>query len=449
MRRFLTLLTLLIAGACAPSLTSAASPANILLARGRTEPTIAVDPRHPRTIVAVTNTNYGEPVGGGYPLGVFSSADGGRSFTVATAPLVSPYTTEADPSVAIDGNGTTFISILGETPGYCQGGRSAIVVAHSIDHGRSFRVPRIVDSDPADDKPSMAVQTLPGRLSHIFVTWTRFHEAANTSDVWFSRSLDGGASFRAPVLLRSSHLNSTGTVPVVGPHGRIYVFWDDFPDRPDAHAGPAHILLRVSTDDGAHFGPIRDISQTFTQLPLNDSPGALRVLTEPSVAISSNGTLYLAWPRVRRLPHSAPPDTDIVLRRSTDGATTWSAPVVVNDVRIADRFMPAITVLSTGDVGLAFYDRRRGATQLDLYAARVSFRHGVTVFPNVRINARPSAVSNIQYLPPNSTCFLPGRFFGDYIGAASGPNGRLCVVWSDTQLGVPEETDIWFASRRI
>lgn len=111
--------------------------------------------------------------------------------------------------------------------------------------------------------------------------------------------------------------------------------------------------------------------------------------------------------------------------------------------------MPALSVLADRSVGVAFYDRRDGAGLLDVYAARVRFGDAAQVSHNVRVTAGVSRVSDIQYLPPGSTCFLPGRFFGDYIGAAGDSSGSLCVVWADTQLHIAGESDIWFARVRF
>ena len=46
---------------------------------------------------------------------------------------------------------------------------------------------------------------------------------------------------------------------------------------------------------------------------------------------------------------------------------------------------------------------------------------------------------------PNSTCVAPGRYLGDYITAATAPDGTLETMWTDTAPGVPQETDLWFA----
>jgi hypothetical protein len=39
----------------------------------------------------------------------------------------------------------------------------------------------------------------------------------------------------------------------------------------------------------------------------------------------------------------------------------------------------------------------------------------------------------------------PGRYLGDYIAAATALDGSLNTMWTDTALGKPKETDLWFA----
>jgi hypothetical protein len=34
---------------------------------------------------------------------------------------------------------------------------------------------------------------------------------------------------------------------------------------------------------------------------------------------------------------------------------------------------------------------------------------------------------------------------GDYIAAATAPDGTFATMWTDTALGKPKETDLWFA----
>lgn len=427
------------------ALSSSATPQNVLLARSRTEPVVAIDPRHPSIVVAAANTDYSAPVAGTLPTGYFFSHDGGRSFGQGNAPMHWPYTTGADPTIAISRDGTVFFSYLGETPAYCSGGRSAVLLAHSIDHGRSFRPTVVVDSDPADDKPDMAVETISGHPSHLFFSWTRWHESNGSSDIWISRSLDGGATFRPPLMLFHSSLDNFGSVPVVGPHHRVYVFWAVFPEEASSAVSRTRIMMRMSADDGAHFQAARQVGSSFGSVPRMVQPGSLRNLTMPAVTLGRDGTLYVAWAAVRHALGGGAVESDIQIARSTDGGTSWTRPARVNDSRRGDRFMPAMTAWPNGELGLAFYDRRNGSGSLDVYAARVGYRGRFQISRNVRVNRGPSPVSDIYYLRPGSTCFSPGRFFGDYIGVAPAPHHALAVAWADTQLQIANETDLWFA----
>jgi hypothetical protein len=63
---------------------------------------------------------------------------------------------------------------------------------------------------------------------------------------------------------------------------------------------------------------------------------------------------------------------------------------------------------------------------------------------NQRVNALPSPVSSIYYLAPGTSCLEPGRFFGDYIGAAAVRGHILYVTWCDAHRRVANQTDVWF-----
>ncbi len=446
MIRFLAPLAsgLLLLGAVCPTY---AAPRNVLLARDRTEPVVAIDPHRPSTIIAGSNTNYDQKMAGGFPVGVFASHDGGRSFRSGPVPFIQPYSVGADPTVAFSRSGTAFFSYLGESPSYCGGGPGAVLLTTSVDGGRSFRSPTVVDSNSADDKPNLAVESQSRGRAHVFLTWTRWYN--HRSEIWMARSVNGGDSFGAPAPIVSSRLDNFGSVPIVGPNGRIYVFWSAFPEYALGRVLPTQVLMRVSTDDGLHFGPTRVAVPTFPAIPRMAQPGFLRTLTMPAVVSGPAGILYLAFSAVTSHRSSGAVAVDIDLTYSRNGGRSWSAPVAVNDVHTGDRFMPSMSVMPDGSLGIAFYDRRNGGWELDVYAVHVVIDGVPRISQNVRLNQGPSPVGDIYYIKPGSTCFSPGRFFGDYIGTAADGRNRLCVVWADTQLQVYPRTDVWFARFKL
>jgi hypothetical protein len=247
--------------------------------------------------------------------------------------------------------------------------------------------------------------------------------------------------------LYSSPLDNFGADPVVASNGHISVFWLSRHDVAPAAVGSAQVLLATSGDDGAHFGPVRGAGRSFAMLPGMAQPGSLRDLTTPAAAAAPSGALYVAYAAVRDRHPDGSVDADIWVTRSLDHGIIWSLPERVNDVRSGDRFMPALSVLEDGTLGVAFYDRRAGPGELDVYATRVSFARGFKATPNLRVNSAPSRIADIAYFKGDSagdSCFPSGRFFGDYIGAAA-DGTALGLVWADTQLHKQGETDLWFA----
>ena len=424
---------------------AAPSASRVLISFNRTEPDIAIDPGNPSTIVVGTNPNYNQVVNGVQPDGLFVSHNGGKSFSNAFLPAPSGFTEYADPSVSIARSGTMFFGYLAETPSYCsEAGRSAVLVSASTNGGATFRTPAIVSVSSANDKPFLGVQSVPGHRAHVFISWTQF--TGNTSTVLVARSTNGGLTFGAPKKLYTSAYDNSGSLPLVGPHGRIYVIWAAAADRGLSRTNPAKVLFRVSSDDGVQYGPVRQAGPGFTSLPRMANPMELRNLTLPAATVAPNGTVYIAWSQVSRDYGNGAVSSDIVLTRSTNGGRTWASPRRINDSRVGDRFMPAISSYSDGSVGLAFYDRRGGPNDLGVYAARVTWTSTVHVGTNERVNARPSTVAKMYYIKPGSTCLSPGRFFGDYI-AAEAAGRQLLVTWADTTGSTNGQTNIWV--RRI
>jgi hypothetical protein len=443
--RRIILATLFLMALPTPRIGWAASPAgaNVLVARDRTEPFVAVDPRRPSHLVIGTNTDYAAPVSGLLPTGVYVSRDGGHSFSGNVIPLIPPYTTGADPTAAVAQSGTVFYTYLAEAPAYCSGGPGAILLTTSRDGGASFRVPTVVDANSADDHPIMALESRPGRRATVIVSWTRWY--ARRSEIWYAISTNGGDSFRRAQFLYGSSLDNYGSVPLFGGPGQIFIFWSVFPDDALSVASKTRIFLARSLDGGLHFSAPRSITGEFRTLPRMAQPGYLRILEQPAVAATPGGILYLAWSRVSHVLGGGQASSDVVITRSRDSGSTWESPRTVNDSRRADRFMPALALLSDGTIGVVFYDRRDALSELSTYAARVSYRGGFHSSPNVRVNQSAAPFRDIFLIRPGTTCFSPGRFFGDYIGAAPGPADTLLVTWADSQSLIPNNTDIWFA----
>lgn len=133
----------------------------------------------------------------------------------------------------------------------------------------------------------------------------------------------------------------------------------------------------------------------------------------------NKGTIYVNWSDQR----NGIGDGDIWLVKSTDGGTTWTNPIRVNnDVPGKQQFMSNMTIDQvTGYVYVVFYDRRNfsSGNYTDVYMA-VSM-DGANTFSNYKINA---------------TTFVPtGQvFFGDYI-SVSAHNNMVRPMWMQMSNG--------------
>jgi hypothetical protein len=431
--------TLLLSGAASASGTI---PHNTLVYHGGSEPAIAVDPRLPGS---VTVAAIGGPGNKTYPIGLFHSQNQGHTFSVGALPLPAPYTSADDPTLAFSSNGTMFSAAIIETASYCGGPQrsGAIAVATSSNDGKTYHAPVLVDVTSSDDKPSMTVESIPGHLSHVFVVWTYYH---NGDQIMESRSTDGGVTFGPPQLVAVPPGENIGPQPVVGPKGHVYVFWSGLAETSLTTPGKGQIFMARSTDDGVSFAPAQNVSGAFSSIARMTEPYDLRTVTFPSATVTPSGRLYLTWAEVRSDHGSGVEDTSIMLSTSSNSGKTWTAPVAVNDAITGDRFMPGITTLARGTVGIAWYDRRAGSNSMDIYAARATFKHGLKVSRNVRVSDTSTHPTDLyEAKPGQSQCFSPGRFFGDYLAATAAPKNTMYVTWGADQAHTYATNDLWIA----
>jgi hypothetical protein len=122
------------------------------------------------------------------------------------------------------------------------------------------------------------------------------------------------------------------------------------------------------------------------------------------------GRAYFAYTDA---PSSEPADTNIFLRYSNDGGTTWSAPTRINDDRTkSSQFFPRVAVdNATGYVVLTWLDCRNSPTNqgVQAFAAIATpTAKGITIGPNVQVSAGTSNSATVNFNDLNQ--------FGDYMG---------------------------------
>ena len=137
----------------------------------------------------------------------------------------------------------------------------------------------------------------------------------------------------------------------------------------------------------------------------------------------NDGRIYLAY---SDLGAGGAADFDVLVRSSSDGGVTWSAPVVVHDDGGTNsQFLPWVDVdQQTGQVVAVWYDARNDANnkQVEVFLA-ASSDGGATWAANILVSDNPSDMSVDN----------PSRYLGNFledIGVAS-LGGMAFPVWAD------------------
>jgi hypothetical protein len=164
----------------------------------------------------------------------------------------------AKPSLAIttafDGKGRLWLAAIR--------GRH-LYVSHSDDKGNTLSEPVKVNLEPEDilgdgeNRPKIVV-----RKGMVYVSYTRGLEKPMTGDIRFSRSLDGGKSFSAPLTVNDNReiISHRFETLEVNDRGQVFLAWLDKRDlsaairKGEKYRGAA-VYYAVSDDGGASFQP--------------------------------------------------------------------------------------------------------------------------------------------------------------------------------------------------
>jgi hypothetical protein len=371
---------------------------------------------------------------GAVDCGYSISHDGGLTWTRALIPNLTmtsggPYFRATDPVVAFDLNNNVYLETLVATDAQFVNG--AVVLSKSTNGGASFAAPVVAyqtsNNSVFPDKEWMAINTFDGTptAGRVLVTFSLFSNV-NSAGAPIMRvySDNGGASWSSPLAI-SNETTLQGSQPVYLPNGNCVVVYWNF----GTNQQPGERLEAViSTNGGQSFG----LPKVITFANEYNEP-AIRTGSFLPSAVTDRTTqnIYVVY---QTLLGGNP---KIAFTRSTNGGTTWSAPVAISDNPAGSGvFNPAINVSADGrTLTCAFYDHRNnpGSNLLvDLYLAQ-SFDFGNTWQPNIRLT---SVSTNASLAPLTST----GYMLGDYLGIAqtTRPTVPAVPIWVDNRTGNPD-----------
>jgi hypothetical protein len=383
-------------------------------------------------IVLCANNSSDWPVTEIFGTQVGWSTDGGVTWTSQNEGP-GGFRNKGDPAAVINPNGHFIVGYITSQRG--QG------VSISTDTGASWAhvtVATVPDTmfDLLDKNHLMVDNAASSPYQgNLYSAWTEFIDGGpNEDQVVISRCSDGGYTWSSPEDISSglgAGSHNQGVNIQTGPNGEVYATWAVYDDWP---ADEVAIGFTSSTDGGASWAAESRILTNIlgireTTLPNENS----RANSYPTMAVDvsggpRNGWIYIFWTN-QGVPGVNTGDADIYMIRSSDGGTSWSTPVRVNDdaTTNAQWFPWATCNPTTGDLYVIFYDRRDDPGDLLTTAYVACSSDGGSTWENFR-------VGDAQFTPGTIPGFM-WNYMGDYLGIAA----RGCHVyphWSDDRSGV-------------
>ncbi len=454
---------------------------NIDLANGVTdyqgEVQLAVNPNNPLQIVAGANTffrdpssNCQSPKGGTSKTygtqALYGSTDGGATWTYKCSPWPASvnggvsgaaYFFGSDPAMAWDSSGNAYAvyMLISQNNNGSSSGAS-IVIARSTDSGSNWTslgtiVDNIANTSSFDDKELVDIDQSPGpssTLSHpgrIYVVW----DENNVERVAHS---DNGTAWTIVVLptVGVGQYDIGGNVKV-GPDGTVYVIWNRLIYTGNTQTGEETVFSK-SVDGGTTWStPVTVATEALLSFGTNGLPPAQDqrgINAFGSLTLDGNsssayyGRLYVAFSDFPSGTTSGT-NTNTYITESTDGGSTWSARVKVNDDSgTATQFFPWAAVdQSDGSLNLAWYDTRADVnnTRAQFYYAR-SINGGASFEPNILVtdNGATGWSNAVNYSDENSIDNFDynANQYGDYAGIVA-VNRKVYPLWTDTRQFYP------------
>jgi hypothetical protein len=352
--------------------------------------------------------------GGSSNIGWATSTNGGATWTNGFLPGITTnaggtYLQASDPAVAFDAQDNVWlISSLGL-------GSSGVDVltSRSTNGGLTWSNPIVTATGNLDKNWIVCDNTA---SSPFFGNCYTEYDITSGNSIRMKTSTNGGLTWGA-ALSPSGGATGLGGQPVVRPNGTVLV--------PYRATNAAQIRSFRSIDGGASWRATVLVSS----ISHHTVAGSLRESPLPSAEIDSAGTAYVAWADCRFRTNCT--RNDIVISKSTSETTWGSVIRVPIDATSStvEHFAPGIgvdksTSGSTARIGLTYYfypNSSCSASTCQLDVGFISSTNGGSTWSAATQVAGPMTLS---WLPNTSQ----GRMFGDYISTSVLAGGNAFPV---------------------
>ncbi|HKQ60353.1 MAG TPA: hypothetical protein VJS92_03650 [Candidatus Polarisedimenticolaceae bacterium] len=401
----------------------------------RSESAIQIDFRNPSRIISASN-NIG---GSGRQLQMFSS-DGGNTWGQTTLPLFTGDSFHSDPTVDWTSDGTAWATTIGlnstatilKMRAYkSTNGGATWVTDATFSGSQSSTDKQMIWVDHSDGSPFK---------DNIYAIWH------NGNPAFFNRRTGPGGAWGTQFQI--SGAETTGTA--IGSDVKTNAFGDVFAAWPAT--GNRRIVVAKSTNGGVSFAAPQVIWTTFDSfdigVPSFNTRRALIYVSIGAYRTATKNLVYVTWTDLTGASGctssanepggsiSSTCKTRIWFARSTNGGTSWSTPVMINNqASLNDQYNQWLAVDETdGRVSVMYYDTvaDAGRKKADVWY-QTSNDDGATW-------SAPFKVTTAQ--TDETISGSDGNQFGDYNGL-SGWGGNFFPSWTDRRNLAREE--VWTA----
>jgi hypothetical protein len=388
--------------------------------------------------------------------GQYYSTDGGLTWGQTTLPFTGTDTFHSDPTVDWTSDGTAWSTTIGIDAGSNLRMRSY----KSIDNGVTWTFDNTFSTGVDNDKQMIWVDHSATSIhpNYLYAIWH------NGAPVYMNRRTGPAGVWGAPILVSGAETTGTG----IGGDVKTNSFGDAFGAWPDT--GSQGIYIVKSTDGGATYSAPTLVATTYNAYDIGvPSFNSRRALIYVTLGAYRKGGLlpknevYATW---TDLSGAAGCNSDafepgasvasncktrIWFARSTNGGTTWSAPIMTNNqAGKNDQYNQWMVVDETnGAIGLIYYDTvaDAGRKKTDVWY-QTSFDGGVTWAAALKVT---TAMTDETIAGADA-----GNQYGDY-NSLSAYSRVLFPSWTDRRSLAKEEiwtakiqepkTDVWIKDK--
>lgn len=305
------------------------------------------------------------------------------------------------------------LSICDEPGGHGATWRTRKVASKARNWGKMFAGPTVAGRTNVGSPDRVTYLSAPTPFSTRIRPWTR----AQRQLIW--RSYDGGRKWE----IAGGFDIDPSVVPglpagelvvfgkgVVGPDGTVYL---------GGRYG-RRFAVAVSRDEGETWSVDMVPGSALARYrnPVHYALCGWQLLLPEPIAVDSDGNVYVLWPDRDGILHAA---------WSSDGASTWSRPVVVSAPSVRTTRCGAITATGSGRVGISYYGNEKGREYHGFLAQCREFRSSSPLFVGGKYN-EPDAPLYPKGFDRGYRRMLFGGNINEFLGVRFTPDGVLVTA---------------------